>query len=308
MSAPDDRALPIPTVGPLRRFLRRLHLRVAVSRQSVRGFPSRFGAWLRFQLRRRSYCFVDGAELARRRRSDTVFVFGSGWSLNEIPPDEWARIEQHDTFGFNWFVRQRYVRCDFQLIRGIPDSDLRGSWRPQVEEYFRLLAESPFFSDAALLIQTGFRATNGNRAIGYRFVVRERAILLWRSLVPLHCATHEPSRSFKAGLTHGHSALQETVNAAYLLGWKNIVLVGVDLYDRRYFWLDHDDSRSLDVQRSSAVEDVHNRAASGMIEELGAWARTFAAQGVTLSVHNPRSLLAAALPVYEWPVAEGDNG
>ena len=45
-----------------------------------------------------------------------------------------------------------------------------------------------------------------------------------------------------------------------------------------------------------------------MIEELGAWARTFAAQGVTLSVHNPRSLLAAALPVYEWPVAEGDNG
>lgn len=272
----------------------------AEERKILRAFPSRLEAWLRFQLRRRSYRFVDGAELARRRRSDTVFVFGSGWSLNEIPPNEWARIEQHDTFGFNWFVRQRYVRCDFQLIRGIPDSDLRGAWRPQVHEYFRLLAESPFFADTALLIQTGFRATNGNRGIGYRLVPPGRAILLWRSL----WRSHEPSPSFEAGLTHGHSALQEAVNAAFLLGWKNIVLVGVDLYDRRYFWLDPGEARTLDAARGAGIEEPHSRAAAGMIEELGRWAEAFAAQGVTMSVHNPRSLLAGTLPVHEWPSVE----
>jgi hypothetical protein len=257
----------------------------------------RLPAWLRFLAARRAYRFVGPDELAARRRSDTVFVFGSGASLNDIPLDEWRAIAAHDTFGFNWFVHERFVRCDFHLIRGIPDTDVDPRvWRPQLAEYFRLVATNPCFAGTAFLVQGGFRAINGNRALGYRLLPRDRPVLRWRSRrSPLDAP---PSRSFGEGLVHGHSTLQDAVNAAYLLGWRKIVLAGVDLYDRRYFWLPPDETRSLDVARGADAGSTHSRATTGMVATLGRWGEWLAAEGVALEVLNPQSLLAEVLPVH----------
>src|SRR6185369_1497646 len=60
-------------------------------------------AWLRDRLNRRRYTILSEEEAARRRTSDTVFVFGSGYSLNEISDAEWSHFRQHDVFGFNAF-------------------------------------------------------------------------------------------------------------------------------------------------------------------------------------------------------------
>lgn len=256
----------------------------------------RFGPWLRATANRRSYRMLGEDELRARRRSETVFVFGSGWSLNEIAADEWTDIARHDTFGFNWFVHQRFVRCDFHLIRGIPDTDLDPAvWRPQIEEYGRLIRSNPCFAETAFLVHGGFRAINGNRTIGYRLLPESSPVFRWRTNVRADL----PGESFRAGLSHGHSTLQEAVNAAHLLGWTRIVLAGVDLYDRRYFWLPRDESRSVDLRREARATDPHARAASGMIDALGRWGDWLRERGVALLVHNPRSLLAGTLPVYD---------
>jgi hypothetical protein len=242
------------------------------------------------------YRFTSPDELRARRRSDTVFVFGSGASLNDVTEDEWRTIAEHDTFGFNWFVHERFVRCDFHLVRGIPDTDVDPAvWRPQLAEYFRLIAENPCFADTAFLVHGGFRAINGNRALGYQLLPADRPVLRWRTKrEPVNAL---PSTSFGDGLVHGHSTLQETINAAYLLGWSRIVLAGVDLYDRRYFWLPPDEARSVDVRRGADADEPHNRAASGMVAALGEWRAWLLREGVELGVYNPRSLLAEVLPV-----------
>ena len=257
----------------------------------------RLAPWLRSLAARRAYRLVDPDELRGRRRSDTVFVFGSGASLNDVAEDEWRAIAAHDTFGFNWFVHERFVRCDFHLIRGIPDTDVDPAvWKPQLAEYFRTIAENPCFAETAFLVQRGFGAINGNRALGYRLLPPDRPVLRWRSSrAPLEAL---PSRSFADGLVHGHSTLQDAVNAAYLLGWRRIVLTGVDLYDRRYFWLPAGETRPLDAARGAAAASAHSRADTGMIAALGRWREWLAREGVELVVHNPRSLLAEVLPVY----------
>src|SRR5689334_17862866 len=61
-------------------------------------------AAVRQQLNRGAYRELDEQGLVAARRSDTVFVFGSGYSLNSITPDEWAAIARHDTFGFTAFI------------------------------------------------------------------------------------------------------------------------------------------------------------------------------------------------------------
>ena len=262
--------------------------------EGIRLFPLRIDPWLRFTARRRQYRFLDECGLRERRRSDTVFIFGSGSSLNELSADAWRAIERHDTFGFNWFVHQRFVRCDFHLIRGIPDTDRDSQvWRSQLGEYFRLIRTNPFFDRTVFLVHSGFRAINGNRAIGYELLPHENPIFLWRS----NTDSDLPSRSFGTGLVHGYSTLQECINAAYLMGWKEIVLAGVDLYDRRYFWMPRDQTRSVDVRRGAVAAEPHSRAESGMVETLSRWREWLNAEGVALSVLNPRSLLVGALPV-----------
>jgi hypothetical protein len=272
-------------------------------RRLVRGpvdvgtrFAVRLGPWLRFLVRARAYRYLGEAELRAQRRSDTVFIMGSGASLNEITADDWAAISEHDTFGFNWFVHQHFVRCDFHLIRGIPDTDLDSAvWRPQLEEYFRLIRVNPCFAQTVFLVHGGFRAINGNRALGLRLLPSGSAVFRWRSSFRGGAL---PSRSFRRGLVHGKSTLQECINAAFLLGWRRIVLTGVDLYDRRYFWLESDETRSVDIARLETSASIHSRATSGMVEDLGAWRQWLAGEGCELLVWNPKSLLASALPVF----------
>lgn len=263
--------------------------------------PERVSALLRARRNLRRYRVLDEDELRATRRSDTVFVFGSGYSINDLTPPELAHLEAHDTLGFNWFVHQRLLRMDYHLVREIPPNDLDPSvWRPQLHRYFELARESPFYRETVFLLQSGLRALNANRALARGLVPERNRVFLWRSVT----GRSELGRSFADGLSHPHSTLEECVNFAALLGWREIVLVGVDLYDRRYFWLAPDETRGSDRSRGASHREAHSRAASGMIENLGRWGRELQARGTTLSVYNPRSLLADALPVYPRPGRE----
>ncbi len=53
--------------------------------------------------------------------------------------------------------------------------------------------------------------------------------------------------------------LVDAVNVAYCLGWKEIVLVGIDLYDSRYYWLPPDKTLTYDpVDNRVVVGDVNS--------------------------------------------------
>ena len=80
------------------------------------------------------------------------------------------------------------------------------------------------------------------------------------------------------------------------MGWKHIVLVGVDLYDRRYFWLPPNETRLIDSVRNFTFDDP---AKDGKVESIGKWKTIFEQHGVNLYVYNPKSLLTDVLPLYK---------
>jgi hypothetical protein len=259
--------------------------------EEARHLPVRFRAWAASRRRLSEYCLLSEAELRATRKSDLVFAFGSGSSLNAIGPAEWREIERHDTIGFNWFVHEPFVRCDYHIVREITRDDLdERTWRGQLEEFERLVKSNPHYARTIFLVQTGFRATNGNRAIGFGALPSQARLYLWRSLKN----RREPSESLAEGLVHAHATLVECVNFAFLMGWTRIVLVGVDLYDRQYFWLPPGQPAFGDA----FCEAPHNTASTGMIELLGEWRTRLAARGIEMFVHNPRSLLARTIPVW----------
>src|SRR4051812_5714569 len=52
---------------------------------------------------------LESIDLARYRRSDTLFILGSGPSINRISAERWQAIAQHDTVGFNFWLCHSYL-------------------------------------------------------------------------------------------------------------------------------------------------------------------------------------------------------
>jgi hypothetical protein len=259
-------------------------------------FPRAAAAWLACRRRINRYQQLDESALRATRKSDTIVIFGSGYSLNDITPPGWQAIAAHDTLGFNYFVHQDFVRCDYHLVREVARSDVGDRWKGDMASYFGMAADNRHYRDTIFLVQRGFRAVNSNRAIGHGYLPETRRIFLWRTLLDQRL----PSESLERGLTHAQGTLAECVNFAALLGWKTIVLAGVDLYDRRYFWLPRDQPREM-IGRPNSVEGIHSTAVNGIVELMREWRAYYQPRGVELLVYNPRSLLAAVLPV--WPPA-----
>lgn len=265
-------------------------------------------SWLLNLWGERHYRVLSESELRLSRKSDTVFIFGSGYSINDVSDSEWEHFAQHDTIGFNWFVRQQQVRIDFHLIREIGNRYGDPSpWWPEINEYMGFLHSNHRYAETILIVQAGWTAIGGNQVVGRELLPKRNALFRFRT--HSRGPNDSPSSSLSKGLVHGSATLTDCVNFASLLGWKKIVLVGVDLYDRRYFWLGPDETTPLETRRGARFDDAHSTAGGGLIENLGRWAQEFEEHGVSLFVYNPKSLLAATVPVYpRAPVSEGSMG
>jgi hypothetical protein len=262
-------------------------------------------AWLRNRLARRDYNLLSESAAAQLRRSETVFVFGSGYSLNAISDAQWAEIAAHDAFGFNAFYFQQWIPVQFHLLRGGLYGELR--WRPYAEEVAAHIQANPRFRDTVFVMQEEFLASFTNQLIGHRLFPPAKGVLRYATA---RGDGTLPTRSIREGLRHQAGTLSDAVNCAFCLGWRHIVLTGVDLYDSRYFWLPPDQTTTVDRANGTVIgsptnllggnrfDDRHYTTRNGVVELMQQWAWYFQQHGVRLSVYNPRSLLADVLPVY----------
>jgi hypothetical protein len=76
-----------------------------------------FYAWDQVRLRPRAEAartragipLLDQVDLLQIKSSDTLFVLGSGPSINRILPERWQLIAGHDTVAFNWWLYHSFV-------------------------------------------------------------------------------------------------------------------------------------------------------------------------------------------------------
>lgn len=258
-------------------------LRELVRPQVIRSCGT---AWALDRVGRRRYRTLSEAELEATRRSDTVFVFGSGRSLLELGAEEWERIGGHDTLSLREFPRQRFVRAGYHMTGEVDFLD----------EYARRLRENPFYADTVFLVQEGWRATMANRLVGERLLRPGARVFRFRRTSRGVYAP--PSRSFSDGVVHGFNSIVSATNLAILIGWRRIVLTGVDLYNKEYFWLDEGETRAYEKDGVSAERAFPSAGAT--VEMLRRWHDLLEPEGIRLRAYNPRSLLAEPLGVFSW--------
>lgn len=269
---------------------------------------------------------VDDLDISARKQSNIVFVLGSGSSVNDLTDADWAVIGRHDSIGFNhWFIQDfvptfYFVELSTEslaedrylvdlLCRRLPDLD-----------------EMPIIAECKCWLRTDGVAMNLPRQLRSHLYFYAPYYLRTTSVDVVAWILHRCRSLWRLGscdlraMVHHRATLSALVLFAFLAGYEEIVLVGVDLNDSSYFWEANSDLlRGAPSPPTSATGPVHmtvDRSATDSevavpIDEYLSLldSSLLRASDVTLSVANPTSRLSSFLPVYRGlsPGAQSDT-
>jgi hypothetical protein len=240
-------------------------------------------------LNQHHYHLLSETELKATRISDTAFIFGSGYSINNITPAQWRYIAQHNTVSFREFPRQNFIRADYH-ITGEVDF---------LEPYAQHIRENLHYQNTIFIVQKGWSAYMGNNLIGKKLLLPNARIFRFRRIGRSQYIP--PSNSFSTGIVHGFNSSLSVTNFAYLMGWKHIVLAGIDLNDKRYFWLKPDETRAYEKKGMGITYQSVFTNADQIVPLFEYWTKILSEERVQLYTLNPKSLLADVMPIYQIP-------
>lgn len=245
-----------------------------------------------------------------RKTSETVFILGSGESLADIKNSQWQEIQQNDSIGFNFSLIHDFIP-NYYFVEGVQPVDRYQAFLRNLERKASSYAKLPII----ILFESWKHAQNSvedlPESIGpnvywsvpetIRTTKIEKiksAIENWKNSVPQQQDPHL--------LAHGGS-VGMILSACYLLGYKKIVLCGVDLVSSGFFWEQEEKYAELGPKniQTGAVHATVDRTSiyrkhSIPMDEYILLFNELVLQpnGTTLYVQSEKSKLSASLPIF----------
>jgi hypothetical protein len=255
------------------------------------------------------------SSLPHKPQADTFFVLGSGASVEDLSPEQFAEIRRHRSVGINnWgvhpFVPDLY---SFESVPSVGD----GQDLPRALSLLNR-AEIVAHQPALLVLRP---STHGELAhlSEIPLELRDKVFFYGRVLPATRLRKNlvldiETFFRFVAPrypgvvLDSGASVVRMAC-LGILLGYRKIVFVGVDLNNTQYFW----ERNPAYLESISAPAPVNNqrdllhetlldgRRPFGVLDMVAAIAkRVETALGGSVAVASPGSALTEFLPVYRW--------
>jgi len=182
-------------------------------------------------------------DLGAIKTSDTLFVLGSGPSINRIPAERWQAIARHDTVGFNFWLLHPFVpRLYFfeSLARDNPAyGPLLDALRERAGDYADTVK---VIMDMEPPRESLFELPDGIRR---RLYAAKTISLLARNEHELAAGMRylkgrgafRPAGRFDALLKY-NGTLTSMINLGVKMGYRRIVLCGIDMKRQDYFFQD----------------------------------------------------------------------
>jgi len=243
--------------------------------------------------------------LKQNKKSDTLFILGSGSSINDISEDMWQHIKKHDSFGFNFWLIHEYIPNFFMFeSRSIGKNGilLEQLLKNRSKDYnkkktFVLMKDFKTSTMKCNDIPSEIRS-NFMLAPKYNFYGTSQVTFIksLRLSQKLNLLSHNIVYSRRASLF-------SIIYIGYRLGYKNIVLAGIDLNNTDYFY-DSDDYDQNNVPENFEKGIIHTTARDSdtdfKIDELVYILNDelLAKEDQKLYVLNKNSLLAQKLEAY----------
>jgi hypothetical protein len=205
-------------------------------------------------------------DLASLRSSDTLFILGSAQSINQIPAERWQVIGRHDSVGINFWPAHPFVPRFYHFENVTYDE------HPAMYESLRdLLARraEAYINTVKIITEV---APTGNRQLVFEIPDGMRRQLYLGFSMPVVARNEEEFRSgirFMASIgafisrrstiwlfKYGGSVIG-MLTLAVLMGYKHVVLCGVDLNQQTYFYQDRELYPECSEWEFVSREEVH---------------------------------------------------
>lgn len=249
---------------------------------------------------------AEYSQLSKDKSNDVIFVLGSGSSVNELGDRVWEEIRSADSIGINFWLIHDHVP-DYYLFEVPRDEDRKIVFRKLLESK----KEEYLGQKCTFLVKDISHGNFGEEVIPQN--LRENVYTFFQYNVlgsSLDLVRKSINRYRFFGVIKSDSVLLSrratvfsAVYFAWKMGYKKIVLVGVDLNNTRYFYED-DEYKGALVPSSGQTGEVHKTVdpqyGSVKIDELICAFNedVLKPEGVKLYTASKKSLLYPRIPFY----------
>lgn len=249
---------------------------------------------------------LSTVDLAKHKTGDTLFILGSGSSINDISEARWKAIATHDTAGFNYWPFHPFVP-KFYFIEAISPSE------PEMYSSYRQIAEKrqrDYMN--TLRVATNLKSDvafpgewwKGMRMVYVVPIAARNASEISFGLKYLEGKKlFEPSSNINI-LYKQASTLSSLISLAIRMRYRRIVLCGIDLRDSRYFYQAADPQRAprflpVEAPHPANVALTWNPPVKEVVLQMKEL--LLAPRGIELYVENSSSALCPEVPeAPEW--------
>lgn len=239
------------------------------------------------------------------RRSNTVFILGSGPSVNEHTQNEWNHIKKNDSWGFNlWFcndfvptvyVAQALVEQKTQIESSLPfrmNDTLRKMLQDKQADY----RDTSFYYRGDAVNQHKFYDTVLGKDIdsfitGEGTLLAELPISSTNKISPgilmesMYKLGFFKRKNVEQNIPKFGSTITELISFALILGYKEIVLCGIDMNDGGHFY-DNETSFNRYPLLRELSDFNHNRTASGGHEHMDTTVRPYTIKDYVVALRD----------------------
>ena len=251
--------------------------------------------------------------LKKNKKSDKLFIFGSGVSLNNINEKIWGQIRKYDTIGFNSSFYLQKINFTYYILRAGQEYNSLTNFNTLANEIkyakfvVKKIKKNIYLKKTIFLFSSGISQHFPNLLIGYKLWNFQNHIYQYNT----NKFEEYPKGNLHRGLIHRIGTLIDAITFGYHMNYKEIILVGVDLYDSKYFWAPLGKTVTFNEKlgkevfsnitlRGKKVYEPHNTVNNGIIKFLDKWNIYFKQRNIKLFIANPRSLLNEVLPIFKF--------
>lgn len=199
-------------------------------------------------LRRTGIPLLQREALLACKKSDVLFVLGSGPSINQITADRWQAIARHDSLALNFWVLHPFVPS-FYLFESIEQSEFPRAAQIMLEAFARRAEDYRETVKVAMEVHrhgrqmaeelpAAFRE-NLYAALSLPAPARTERELEYALRYLANAGVFDTDRNYSRLLKYAAS-ITTALTVAAKLRYKSVVFCGVDLRDQRYFFQDRD--------------------------------------------------------------------
>jgi hypothetical protein len=229
---------------------------------------------------------LDKQSFISRKKSSTVVIYGCGSSINKIKQDQ---LKDYDSIGFNWFCKSQ-IATTFYLIREQASSKKRIGNGESVVQLFNELSHENY-KRTCLLVHR-MKKTDMNYCDQLAKFSQDGIVVA--DIKKKDVNNFREYDVYDNGIIHGKSSVINTLHLAHWLGYEQILFVGVDLNNSKYFWLD--DEVRYSIKKKGLTNDSRHPVSAYIMAQVKMFINLY--KEPKLFTYRSDSLLAKVLPVW----------